>query len=77
VQDILKLCFIVPRHLATRVALTSRNFFILLALLGVPRVVPLGLVELVVAVALFVAVVLGEAVVLLVLLVGPLCQHVT
>jgi hypothetical protein len=40
-------------------------------------VVPLALVEVVVAVALLVVVPLGEAVVLLVLLVGPPCHHVT
>jgi hypothetical protein len=40
-------------------------------------VVPLALVEVAVAVALLIAVVLGEAVVLLILLVSPSCHHVT
>jgi hypothetical protein len=40
-------------------------------------VVPLALVEVVVAIALLVVVALGEAVVLLVLLVSPPCHHVT
>jgi hypothetical protein len=39
-------------------------------------VVPLALVEVTVAIALFVVVALGEAVVLLILLVSPLCHHV-
>jgi hypothetical protein len=48
-----------------------------LALSGVPQVVPLALIEVAVAIALLVVVVLGEAVVLLVLLVSPPCHHVT
>jgi hypothetical protein len=76
VQDLLKLCFIVPRLLATRIALISRDFLVWLALSGVPRVAPLALVEVVVAVALLVAVAFGEVVILLVLLVSPPCHHV-
>jgi hypothetical protein len=77
VQDFLKLCVVVPRLLATQIALNSHNFLVWLALFGVPRVVPLALVEVAVAVALLVVVSLGEAVVLLVLLVSPPCHHVT
>jgi hypothetical protein len=47
-----------------------------LALSGIPRVVPLALVEVVVIVALLVVVALKEAIVLLVLLISPLCHHV-
>jgi hypothetical protein len=48
-----------------------------LALLGVPRVVPLAFVEVAIAVALFVMIALGEVVVFLILLVSPPCHHVT
>jgi hypothetical protein len=77
VQDFLKLCVIVPRLLATRIALDSRDFLVWLALSRVSQVVPLTLVEVAIAIALFVAVALGEAVVLLVLLVSSQCHHVT
>jgi hypothetical protein len=40
-------------------------------------VVPLAFVEVAVAIALLVVVALGEAVILLVLLVSPPCHHVT
>jgi hypothetical protein len=40
-------------------------------------VVPLALVEVAVVVALLVTITLGEAVVLLILLVSPPCHHVT
>jgi hypothetical protein len=43
---------------------------------GKTPIVPLALVEVAVAVALLVAISLGEAVVLLILLVSPLCHHV-
>jgi hypothetical protein len=46
-----------------------------LALSGILRVVPLAFVEVVVAVALLVVVALGEAIILLVLLVNPLWQN--
>jgi hypothetical protein len=77
VQDFLKLCLITPRLLAPRIALNSRDLLVWLAFLGVPRVVPLALVKVVVAVALLVVVALREVIVLLVLLVGPPCHHVT
>jgi hypothetical protein len=48
-----------------------------LALLSVPRAVPLALVKVAIAIALLVIIALGEAVVLLVLLVSPPCHHVT
>jgi hypothetical protein len=70
-QDFLKLCVVVPQLLTTQIVLDSHDFLVWLALLGVPRVVPLALVEVAVAVALLVAVSLGEAIVLLVLLVSP------
>jgi hypothetical protein len=76
VQDFLKLCVIVPRLLATPITLNSRDFLVWLALSGVPQVVPLALVEVAVAVALLVTIALGEAVVLLVLLVSPPCHYV-
>jgi hypothetical protein len=50
VQDFLKLCVIVLQLLTTRIALDSRDFLVWLALSGVPRVVPLDLVEVAVAV---------------------------
>jgi hypothetical protein len=59
-----------------RIALDNRDFLVWLALSGVPRVLPLALVKVVVAVALLVVVALGEAVILLVILVGPPCYHV-
>jgi hypothetical protein len=36
VQGFLKLCFIVPRLLATQIALDTRDILVWLALLGVP-----------------------------------------
>jgi hypothetical protein len=77
VQDFLEQCIIAPRLLATRVALDIHDFLVWLTLSEVTRVVPLALVEVVVAVVLLVIVALGEAVVLLVLLVSPPCHHVT
>jgi hypothetical protein len=59
------------------IALNGRNFLVWLALSGVPRVVPLAFVEVVIATSLLVVVALGEAVILLVLLVSPLCHQVT
>jgi hypothetical protein len=59
-----------------QIALNSRDFVVWLALSGVPRVVPLALVEVAIAVALLVIVSLGEAVILLILLVRPPCHHV-
>jgi hypothetical protein len=47
-----------------------------LALSSIPRVVPLALIKLVIAITLLVVVALGEAVVLLILLVSPPCHHV-
>jgi hypothetical protein len=76
VQDFLKLCVIVPRLLSTRIALNSRDFLVWLALSGVPQLVLLALVEVVVAIALVIAVALGEASVLLIFLVSPPCHHV-
>jgi hypothetical protein len=76
-HDLLVLRLVVPRLLATRIALDSRDYMVWLAFLGVPRVVPLAFVEVVVAIALLVVVALGEAVVLLVLLVRPPCHYVT
>jgi hypothetical protein len=77
VHDFLKFRVVVPRLLATRIALDSHDFMVLLALSGIPRVVPLALVEVAVAIALLVVVVLGEAAVLLVLLVSPPYHHAT
>jgi hypothetical protein len=77
VQDFLKLSFIAPRLLATRIALDSHDFLVWLALSGVSRVVLLTLVEVVVVVALLVDIALGETIVLVVLLVSALCHHVT
>jgi hypothetical protein len=77
VHDFLDLCVIVPRLLATRIALDNRDFLVWLALLSVPRAVPLALVKVAIAIALLVIIALGEAVVLLVLLVSPPCHHVT
>jgi hypothetical protein len=54
----------------------SSDFLVWLVLSGVSQVVPLALVEVAVVVALLVVVALGEAVVLLVLLVSPPCHHV-
>jgi hypothetical protein len=76
VQDFLKLCLIAPRLLTPWIALSSRDFLIWLAFLGIPQVVPLALVEVFVALALLVVVVLREGIILLVLLVSPLCHHV-
>jgi hypothetical protein len=71
------LCVIVPQLVATRIALNSHDFLVWLVLSEVPRVVLLALVKVAVAVTLLVTIALGEAVVLLVLLVGPPCYHVT
>jgi hypothetical protein len=60
-----------------RIALNSHDFLVWLALSGLTRVVPLALVEVVVAIALLIAVALGEAVVLLILLVSPPYHRVT
>jgi hypothetical protein len=65
------------RLLAPWIALNRVDFLVWLALLGVPRVVPLALVEVVVAVALLVVAALWEAIILLVLLINPPCHHVT
>jgi hypothetical protein len=73
VHDFLELGVVVPRLLAMRIVLN--DFLVWLALSGVPRVVPLALVKL--TIALLVVVALGEAVVLLILLVNPLCHPVT
>jgi hypothetical protein len=56
--------------------LNSHDFMLWLALSGVPRVVPLAFAGVVVVVALLVVVALGEALILLILLVSPLCHHV-
>jgi hypothetical protein len=77
VHDLLILCFVIPRLLATRIVLNGHDFLVWLAFSGVPRVVPLAFVEVVVAIALLVMVVLGEAAVLLILLISPSCHHVT
>jgi hypothetical protein len=77
VHDFLVLCVVVSRLLATRIPLNGHDFLVWLALLGVLRVVPLALVEVAIAIALLVVVALGEAVILLVLLVSPPCHHVT
>jgi hypothetical protein len=69
VQDFLKLCVIILRLLTSRIALNRHDFLVWLALSGVSRVVPLDLIEVAFAVALLVAVALGEAVVLFILLV--------
>jgi hypothetical protein len=76
-HDLLVVGVVVPRLLATRIALDYRDFMVWLALSGVPRVVPLAFVEVAVAIALLVVVALGEAVVFLIFLVSPLCHHVT
>jgi hypothetical protein len=76
VHDFLELRVFVPRLLATWIALDSCDFLVWLALSGIPRVVPLALVEVGVAIALLVVVALGEAVVLLILLVSPPCHHI-
>jgi hypothetical protein len=67
VQDFLKLGFIAPQLLATRIALNSRDFLVRLAFSGISRVVPLALVEVIVVIALLVIVALGQEIVLLVL----------
>jgi hypothetical protein len=77
VQDFFKLSLIAPWLLSSQIALNTRDFLIWLALSGVPRVVPLAFVDVVVAITLLVTFVLGEAVVLLVLLVSPLGHRVT
>jgi hypothetical protein len=75
-HDLLVFQVVVSRLFAMRIALDSRYFMVWLALSCVPQVVPLAFVEVIVAIALFVVVALGEAVVLLVLLVSPPCHHV-
>jgi hypothetical protein len=76
VHDFLIFQVVVPRLLATGIVLNSCDFMVWLALLGISGVVPLALVEVVVAIGLLVVVALGEAVILLVLLVSPPCNHV-
>jgi hypothetical protein len=76
VHDFLELRVVVPRLLATQIALDNCDFLVWLALSGISQLVPLTLVEVVVAIALLVVVALGEAVVLLILLVSPPCHHV-
>jgi hypothetical protein len=68
---------VVPRLLAARVLLDSRNFMVCLTLSGVSRVVLLAFVEVAIAVVLFVVDALGKAVVFLILLVSPPSHHVT
>jgi hypothetical protein len=75
VQDLLELIPLVPRLLATPVALYSHDFMVCNALSGGFRVVPLASVG-AVAVAALVVAALGEALVFLVLLVGPSLHHV-
>jgi hypothetical protein len=77
VQDFFKLSLIAPWLLDPRIALDSHDFLVWLALLEISQVVPLALVEMVVAISLLVVVALGEAIVLLILLVSPSCHHVT
>jgi hypothetical protein len=54
--------------------LNIHDFMVSLAFSGVSQVVPLTFVGVVVVVALLVIVALGEALVLLILLVGPPCH---
>jgi hypothetical protein len=75
-HDLLIFQVVVPRLLATWIALDSCDFMVWLALLSVPRVVPLAFIEMAVAIVLLVVVALGEAVVRLVLLVSLPCHHV-
>jgi hypothetical protein len=75
VQDLLELILLVPKLLAMRVALYNHDFMVWLSLSGGFRVVPLAFVGAVAIVAL-VVVALGEALVLLVLLVSPSLHHV-
>jgi hypothetical protein len=75
-HNLLVIRLVIPRLLATRVALDSRDFMVWLALSGIYRVVPLASVKVGVAITLLVVVALGEADVFLVLLVSPLCHHV-
>jgi hypothetical protein len=70
VQDFLKLSLIAPRLLARLVVLNSHDFLVWLALSGVPLVVPLAPIKVVVAIALLVIVALGEAIILLIILIG-------
>jgi hypothetical protein len=69
VHDFLVLCLVVPRFLATQIALNGHDLLVCLALLVVPQVA--------IAISLLIVVALGKAVILLVLLVSPPCQHVT
>jgi hypothetical protein len=75
-HDLLVVRVVIPRVLATRIALAIRNFIVWLALLSVPRVVLLAFVVVAIAIALLVVVALGEAIVFLILLVSPPCHHV-
>jgi hypothetical protein len=77
VHDFLELCVVVPRLLSMRIVLDNRDFLVWLAFSGVPRVIPLALGEVVVAIALLAVVVLGEAVGLHILLVSPPSHYVT
>jgi hypothetical protein len=76
-HDLLVVRVVVPRLLAMRIALDSRDFVVWLALLGFPRAVPLALVVVAIAIALLVMVALGEAIIFLILLISPSCHHVT
>jgi hypothetical protein len=60
VHDLLVLCLVVHRLLATPIALNGRDFLVWLALFSVPRVVPLAFVEVAVAISLLVMVALGK-----------------
>jgi hypothetical protein len=76
VHDFLKFRVVAPRLLDMRIALDSRDFMVWLALSGIPRVVTVALVKVVIAIAMLVVVALGEAVILLVLLVSLSCHHI-
>jgi hypothetical protein len=60
VQDFFKLSLIAPWLLATWIALNSCDFLVCLALSRILQIVPLSLIEVVVAVALLVVVALGK-----------------
>jgi hypothetical protein len=75
-QDLLVVRVVVPRLLAARVSLDSRDFMVWLALSRVLRVVPLAFVEVPIVIALFVVDALGKVVVFLILLVSPPGHHV-
>jgi hypothetical protein len=75
VQDLLELVLLVSRLLPAGAALDSHDLIVSLALLGRCRVVPLAYVG-VVVIVVFVVVALGQALVLLALLVDPSLHHV-